>query len=97
MSGGVLQTMEDEKTIYEALIGALSIQHIKLLSALARESTPSLFSAHYMAWHKLGSVGGIQGALKKLINLDYIEKRDDGVFCVVDPVFALWLNHLKKN
>jgi len=94
---GALQTMEDEKTIYEALIGALSIQHIKLLSALAHESTASLFSANYMARHGLGSVGGVQGALKKLITLDYIEKRDNGVFCVVDPVFALWLNHLKKN
>ncbi|MBA4416473.1 MAG: ATP-binding protein [Syntrophus sp. (in: bacteria)] len=93
---GALQTMEDEKTIYEALIGSLSIQHIKLFSALSRESTASPFSANYMARHGLGSVGGVQGALKKLINLDYIEKGEDGVFCVVDPMFALWLNHLKK-
>lgn len=56
----------------------------------------SPFAAEYMAKYGLGSVGGIQGAIKKLLSLDFIEKRD-GLFVVVDPVFAKWLRHLKEG
>ncbi|MDP2798848.1 MAG: hypothetical protein Q8O60_03055 [Deltaproteobacteria bacterium] len=47
-----------------------------------------------MAKYNLGSIGGVQGAIKKLIDLDYIEKVN-GVLQVVDPLFSIWLRHLK--
>jgi len=47
-----------------------------------------------MARHGLGSIGGVQGALKRLLELDYIERKDN-LLMIVDPVFGIWLRHLK--
>jgi len=42
--------------------------------------------------HRLGSSGAVQGALKKLSELDLIEKdRNDGCWRVTDPIFRRWL------
>ena len=68
----------------------LSIQQKRLFTAISKEPTANPFSVNYMFNHNLGSYGGIQGAFKKLLNLDYIERRADGFYCVVDPVFAKW-------
>lgn len=69
---------------------ALSIQQERLFSALSGEPTANPFSVAYMFNHNLGSYGGVQGAFKKLLNLDYVEKGADGQYYVVDPVFAGW-------
>ena len=87
---GFLKAMEEQKTYYESLLASLSIQQKKLFAAISNEPTANLFSVDYMFNHNLGSYGGVQGAFKKLLNLDYIEKRSDGRCYVVDPVFALW-------
>jgi len=73
----------------------LSLQEIKLVSALAHEPTGKPYSIEYMARHGLGSIGGVQGALKRLLELDYIEKRDN-LYILVDPVFGIWLNRLTQ-
>jgi AAA+ ATPase superfamily predicted ATPase len=91
---GFQKTIEEESTVYEAMVQALSLQQIKLLSALALEPTEKPYSVDYMAKHGLGSVGGIQGALKRLLELDYVERKDN-LLVIVDPVFAVWLRHLK--
>jgi hypothetical protein len=70
-------------------------QHMALMTALAVEPTESPFSAPYMGKHALGSIGGVQTALKRLTELDYVEKQD-GVYILVDPVFSIWLRHLKS-
>ncbi|HAM50105.1 MAG TPA: ATP-binding protein [Nitrospiraceae bacterium] len=93
---GFRKALEGERPVYEALLQSLSLQQIKIISALADQVTESPYSAEYMARHGLGSVGGLQGALKKLMELDYIEQ-DRGVFQVVDPVFGIWLRHLKEG
>lgn len=87
---GFLKAMEEQKTYYESLLAPLSIQQKKLFTAISKEPTANLFSVDYMFNHNLGSYGGVQGAFKKLLNLDYIEKQSDGRYHVVDPVFALW-------
>ncbi len=71
------------------------MQQTKLVSALAREPTGKPYSVEYMARHGLGSIGGVQGALRRLLELDYIEKRDN-FYVLVDPVFGTWLNDLMQ-
>jgi hypothetical protein len=45
-----------------------------------------------MSKHRLGSVGGVQTAIKKLLEIDYIEQSEGSrAYVVVDPVFAIWL------
>lgn len=45
-----------------------------------------------VAPYGLQSVGGVQGAIKRLQALDYIEKNPNRVWRVVDPIFGIWLN-----
>ena len=91
---GFRKTIEEEGIVYEAIVQALSLQQIKLLSALALEPTEKPFSMEYMGRHGLGSIGGVQGALRRLLELDYIERKDN-LLVIVDPVFGIWLRHLK--
>ncbi|MDP3029131.1 MAG: hypothetical protein Q8O04_06490 [Deltaproteobacteria bacterium] len=91
---GFIKTITEERPVYEAMLQVLAPQQIKLLSSLAEEPTDKPYSAGYMAKYNLGSIGGVQGAIKKLIDLDYIEKVN-GVLQVVDPLFSIWLRHLK--
>jgi hypothetical protein len=62
----------------------------RLFTAISNEPTANPFSVKYMYNHNLGSYGGVQGAFKKLLDLDYVEKEADGRYFVVDPVFAKW-------
>ena len=87
---GSARAIEEQKAYYESLLVPLSIQQKRLFTALSNEPTANPFSVKYMFNHNLGSYGGVQGAFKKLLNLDYIEKRADGRYFVVDPVFAKW-------
>ena len=91
LSRGLMQVYEDEKPVYESYLRAVSPVQIRLLGAIAKEPTVSPYSTEYMARHNLGSIGGVQGALGKLVSLDYIEKDPKDAYRVVDPVFALWL------
>jgi len=91
---GFQKTIEEESIVYEAMVQTLSLQQIKLLSALALEPTTKPYSVDYMARHGLGSIGGVQGALKRLLELDYIERKGS-LLVIVDPVFGIWLRHLK--
>ena len=82
-----------EKPVFEATIQGLSLQQITLLKALAREETKSLLALDWMGRHRLASIGGTKGAKERLFSLDLIEQVGDknGVWRVVDPVFAEWL------
>lgn len=93
---GFRKAVEEERPVYEALIQSLSLQQIKLISALAEQPTESPFSAEYMSKFNLGSIGGVQGAIKKLIALDYIEVKDK-TYRIVDPVFGIWIRHMKNG
>lgn len=91
LSAGVTQVYDQEKPAYESYLRAIAPVQIRLVTALAQDPTVSPYSIEYMARHGLGSIGGVQGALNKLLTLDYIEKDNNGAYRVVDPVFALWL------
>ena len=93
---GFRKAVAEERPVYEALIQSLSLQQIKLISALAEQPTESPFSAEYMSKFGLGSIGGVQGAIKKLIALDYIEVKDK-TYRIVDPVFGIWIRHMKNG
>ncbi len=93
---GFQKMLEEEAILFEAMVHGLSIQQIKLLSALAQEPTGKPYSMSYMASYGLGSIGGVQGAMKRLIELDYIERRNNNLR-VVDPIFGIWLNRLKAS
>ncbi len=92
---GFRQAVEQERPVYEAMLQSLTPQQIRLLSSLSEEPAKSPYSSEYMARFGLGSIGGIQGAIKKLIEMDYVEK-EDGVYRIVDPVFGIWLRHLRE-
>ncbi|WP_319526685.1 ATP-binding protein [uncultured Desulfosarcina sp.] len=85
--------IEGETFYFEKCVQLLAPQQIAVLKAIAKEPTRSVLSAHYMQTHSLKSVGGVQGALKKLRSLDYIEQGKDSVWKVVDPIFSLWLEN----
>lgn len=55
----------------------LAPQQISLLETVAKEPTKTPFAIEYSKKHRLGSIGGIQGSIKRLIELDYVEK-DNG-------------------
>jgi AAA+ ATPase superfamily predicted ATPase len=89
-SNGFIKAIDEER----AMLQILAPQQIKLLSALSEEPTDKPYSSGYMNRYNLGSIGGVQGAIKRLIDLDYIEKKN-GILHVVDTVFGLWLRRLK--
>ena len=83
--------LESETFYFEKCVQILAPQQIAVLKAVAREPTSSILSTPYMQKHNLKSVGGVQGAIKKLGALDYIEANRDGVWQIVDPIFGRWL------
>lgn len=85
------ELLENETPVFEAILQGLASRQISLLRALAAEPTDSPYSLDYMVRHNLGSTGAIQGALNKLTELDLIEKKNDQVHGLVDPVFKRWL------
>ncbi len=93
-SNGFSSAIGEERIVYESMLNVLTPKQIILLSALALQATDQPFASEYMSHFSLGSIGGIQAAMKRLLELDYVEETD-GVYQVVDPVFSIWLRHLK--
>ncbi|MBW1752014.1 MAG: ATP-binding protein [Deltaproteobacteria bacterium] len=90
-----MEIMVDNETyFYQATLQALAPRQIALLRALAAEPSKTILSNRYISKHDLGSVGGVQSALKKLRQLDLIEKDSDGCRQIVDPIFRIWLQRL---
>jgi len=80
----------EETPMFEAMLQALRPRQISLLGAIAKEPVAAPFAVEYINRHRLGSLGGVQAAMKKLSEIDYIEKTAIG-WKVPDPLFALWL------
>ena len=89
-SGGLAQMLAEETPLFEAMLQSLRPRQMSLLTAIAKEQAPAPFSTGYANRHRLGSLGGVQAAIKKLSELDYIVKEPAG-WKVCDPAFALWL------
>jgi len=87
---GIMELLNEETMIFEVMLQNLKPGQISFLYALAKEPIITPFNIDYLTRHRLGSIGGIQSAIKKLVSLDYIEKTPSG-WKVIDPIFALWL------
>ncbi|MBW1999101.1 MAG: ATP-binding protein [Deltaproteobacteria bacterium] len=85
--------IRSEKFGYEAIIEGLSSSEIKLLRALAEEPSTSLFSSSFVSRTGL-PLATLQHAKGTLLKRDLIEEDEGGVWKVVDPLFARWLNAL---
>jgi hypothetical protein len=83
--------LDGESSAFEGILMGLAPQQIALLKAVAEEPSPSIYSQDYMRRHRLGSIGGTQGAARKLSLLDLIEQDRKKGWQVVDPVFGEWL------
>jgi AAA+ ATPase superfamily predicted ATPase len=86
--------IENETYFYEATLQSLAPRQIALLRALANEPAKSILSSRYISKHDLGSIGGVQSALKKLRHLDLIEIGHEDQYQIVDPIFRIWLQRL---
>jgi len=86
------EVLQEEKPLFQAKLERLYPVWKQLLYALAKEPVTSPLSTTYLRRHNLHSPGSTQPALKNLIALDYIEKRDDDSrYHIVDPIFDLYL------
>jgi AAA+ ATPase superfamily predicted ATPase len=90
VSEGLNDFLEEEKPYFEMMIAQLSVQQMRLIAALAKEPTKTPYGNEYMARHKLGSLSAIQGGIKKLVSIDFIDKQNE-YYEVVDPLFKMWL------
>jgi len=86
--------IDNEIYFYQATLQALAPRQIALLRAVAIEPEKTLFSNRYISRHDLGSIGGVQSALKKLRQMDLVEIGAEGQHQVVDPIFCIWLQRL---
>jgi len=82
--------IETEKLDFESIWSSLTMSQKSLLRAIAIDPSKSIYSKEYLSKHNL-SVGGIQKAIKTLLSKDLIEKDDQGIFRVTDPIFKRWL------
>ncbi len=81
----------DEQPRFEGILLGFAPGQIALLQALAKEPSKSIFAQDFIERHRLGSIGGAQGAKKRMLQFDIIEFRNQK-WQIVDPVFAMWLN-----
>ncbi len=88
---GIEQLLKEETPVFEGILMGLTPQQISLLTALSKEPTDSLFAIDYLSRYRLGSIGGVQAAVKKLSRLDLIERHVKGGWKVVDPILSRWL------
>jgi hypothetical protein len=89
---GTEKLLMSERPVFEAVIQGLSAHQRLLLQALAKDSTQKLLANAYLRKHRLGSVGGVQHSIKKLEELDLIERNEtSGYWRLVDPMFSLWM------
>jgi AAA+ ATPase superfamily predicted ATPase len=94
ISGALELMIDNEIFFYQAILQALAPRQIALLRALAVEPSKTILSNRYISRNDLGSIGGVQAALKKLKQLDLVEKDSDNRYQLVDPIFRMWLQQL---
>jgi hypothetical protein len=80
-----------EKTEFDGIWSGLSLNQKKLLRAIAEEPTSSPYGKNFIAKYDL-SVGGAQGAMKVLLNMDILEQygAKKRVYRVTDPIMGAW-------
>ncbi|MFZ3207543.1 MAG: ATP-binding protein [Geobacteraceae bacterium] len=84
------QLLEMESADFENIFVTLTTHQKQLLKAVAAARPKNIHAVSFLAEQKLGSQGGIQSSLKKLLALDLIENTEIG-WRVTDPIFERWL------
>jgi hypothetical protein len=84
------QLIKIELPDFEGIWSGLTLIQKTFLKALAKEPTSSPFSKDYMKRYDL-SAGGLQKAMTSLISKDLIEKNEEGIYRIVDPIMMRWL------
>jgi uncharacterized protein len=92
---GVRQAIQEEKSLYESMLAQVNATQIRVLGALAAEPTAEPTAAAYLRRHNAGAASTVSWALAKLVDLDYIE-RNDRVYSLVDPLFAVWVRETQS-
>ena len=90
-------TLEEVKDVminmqegFEEIFAGLTNHQKRLLRAIAELRPENIFSQAFLVAGRLGSQGGVQTSLAKLLKLDVVEQRE-GRWYVVDPIFEKWL------
>ena len=89
-TSGLLSAIEEEKATFEGWLRSLAPRQIGVLRAIAGNPTDQPYAFSYLSKHSIGNAATVRKSINKLLDLDYIE-RQQGVFMVTDPIFALWL------
>lgn len=88
----MVHVLDTERYVFEAMLARLTTPQIRLLRTLAH-GPAELLSREFL--NRCGlAPSNVQYARERLREDDLIEKRDDGAWQVVDPVFASWLRKL---
>lgn len=83
--------VRNEVVDFEGIWGGLSITQKRVLKMIASELGALPFSKESLKKSDV-SAGGIQKALKFLIEKDLVEKNDGGLYSLTDPIMGVWLN-----
>lgn len=82
--------IESEGSDFENIFVNLAANQKKVLKALARVPTASIYANDYLRGNYLGAASSAKTAVEKLRELDLIENRD-GLWRTVDPMLEKWV------
>ncbi|MCU0288630.1 MAG: ATP-binding protein [Acidobacteria bacterium] len=85
----VLQILDNQGDYYYTLLNQLTVYQRSVLHAFVREQE-NIYSKEYTHKHGLSSVSSTQRALKRLVELEIIEKIEEK-YVFSDPFFPLYL------
>lgn len=85
----VIQILDNQSDYYYTLLNQLTVYQRSVLHAFIQEQE-NIYSKEYTQKHGLSSVSSTQRALKRLVELEIIEKIEDK-YIFSDPFFPLYL------
>jgi len=84
------ELISSEASDFENIFVNLAANQKKVLKALARKPTASIYATGYLRENHLGAASSVKTAVEKLRALDLIENRD-GLWSTVDPLLEKWV------
>jgi hypothetical protein len=84
------ELINSEESDYENIFVNLAANQKKVLKAVARKPTATLYASDYLRENYLGAASSAKTAVEKLRSLDLIENRN-GLWRTVDPILEKWV------
>lgn len=84
------ELIKSEETDYENIFVNLAANQKKVLKAVARRPTASIYASSYLLDNYLGAASSAKAAVEKLRELDIIENRNN-LWRTVDPILEKWI------